>query len=398
MENMLFDSRARADASYPRHDEDMFAFLDRVDDVCFARVRDLMNTWFNELPSAKAPSVLSNASSGKDAQIEAALWELFLHAAFLRTPFEVTTDVVTGSRGENVDFVLAVPERNVPAFSVEAVAVGDPPRARARSKRLKAAWDVLNQETASGFFLWVVQVEREGRRTPPGTKIRKAVLPWLASLDRTTVLSEATTDRPPYPECTIDVDDWSFVVRAIPISDEAASTPEKGRRLVGAEPIETAAEGPGQAIRRGLRRKSAAKYDRLGLPYVVALSDLHRFSGDDDLMTQLYGDEAVEVTFRGDEIISTNSIRKHNGHWSSANTRTSAVLYARQLLPWSVPHVIPELWLNPWAARPLPRELPWAATISVNDDGSLARTPPSMTLAELFELPDGWPGRPFNSN
>lgn len=81
MREALFDSRERTDASYIRHNEDLFSFLDRVDDGGFSGVRDLLNIWFSELPTAKATSLRADANSRRDAQIEGAMWELFLHAA-----------------------------------------------------------------------------------------------------------------------------------------------------------------------------------------------------------------------------------------------------------------------------------------------------------------------------
>jgi len=311
----LFHGWHRVDNSYARHNEDWFTFLDRVDDVCFARVRSLLNNWFVELPKDKARTTRAELTSRKPAKVDAAFWELYLHAAFLRTPLDVPLEQVTSSTGSNVDFVLSPPGGD-PLFSVDAVAVGDPPAARARARRLKAAWDALNQETASEFFVWIVRVEREGKNTPSGTRLRKEIIPWLATLDRATVLRDTSSgaSRSTLPECLIDVDDWRFLVRAVPLSDNAAARSDTRRRLVGVEPIETAWGGSAAAVLGGLRRKAAAKYDSLNLPYVVALVDLHRFSsGEDVLMDTLYGDDAVQVVFRGDEIVSTQGIRKPNG-------------------------------------------------------------------------------------
>ena len=124
-------------------------------------------------------------------------------------------------------------------------------------------------------------------------------------------------------------------MRAVPLSDNAAARSDTRRRLVGVEPIETAWGGSAAAVLGGLRRKAAAKYDSLNLPYVVALVDLHRFSsGEDVLMDTLYGDDAVQVVFRGDEIVSTQGIRKSNGFWQpSKNTRVFSSSLCAALVP-----------------------------------------------------------------
>ncbi len=395
----LFADKTRMDSSYMRHDEDWFTFLDRVDDVSCARVRELLNDWFSELHMRKAKTLRAELSSRIPAKVEGAFWELYLHAALARTPFDLSVDVPTGINGVNVDFVATPRGQDEARFSLDAVAVGDPPAIRARARRLKAAWDALNDATPTDFFVWVVEVEQEGVRTPSGTKLRETILAWLDTLDRGTVLRnlEVSPGRSSLPERSFAIDDWRFLVRAMPLSDDAATRADPQRRLVGAEPIETAWGGASKTIRSGLRRKRASKYDSLGLPYAVGLLDLHRVSsGDEDLDGQLFGEEAIQLTFREDEVVSTTPIRRRNGFWTpSTNTRMSAVLYARHLSPWTITRVTPQLWINPWAARPLTVNVPWAGRVSVNDEGKLERMLPETAPAELFGLPDGWPGKLF---
>src|SRR5260221_12721707 len=88
----LFERQLRNDSSYSRHDETWFAFLDRVDDVVFDRIREELNRWFAELPTEKGERLRSEFQSGRDEQVEAALLELFLHAALRRTPLLVEVE------------------------------------------------------------------------------------------------------------------------------------------------------------------------------------------------------------------------------------------------------------------------------------------------------------------
>lgn len=86
----LFDARTRDDAAYVRFDETTVRFLDRVDDVFFARVRDLLNQWFAELGDDETAGRLRrDFASERDEQVDGAFWELYLHAALIRTPLEV---------------------------------------------------------------------------------------------------------------------------------------------------------------------------------------------------------------------------------------------------------------------------------------------------------------------
>ena len=56
-----------------------------------------------------------------------------------------------------------------------------------------------------------------------------------------------------------------------------------------------------------------------------------------------------------------------------------------------VTRIVPELWVNPWASRPLEARLPWTTRVIVQGDGTLAHKPASISPAQLFGLPRDWP-------
>jgi hypothetical protein len=57
---------------------------------------------------------------------------------------------------------------------------------------------------------------------------------------------------------------------------------------------------------------------------------------------------------------------------------------------WRVASKLPELWINPWAVNPMPSSSPFA-TVTIDGGGTLARTDPSTTAANLFGLSPNWP-------
>lgn len=395
----LFATKRRTDSSYARHNEDWFAFLDRVDDVCFGRVRDLLNEWFAGTPADKVERLRSRFTSRTPEQVESAFWELTLHAALCKRGFEVAFESRPGSGSTDIDYRISSSRTSAECY-FEATVAGDPSSVRARRRRLEAVWDTVNQAAPPGFFAWIARVENEGLSAPSGKRLREAIVPWLQGLDRATVRDgmEREPGRYALPECVFEIADWRFRVRAFPLSDDAAASPDDGARLIGVGPSEVAAGGSRAAIMGALDRKRSAKHGTISLPYVVALLDLHRFAGDDDIVSALFGEPALQLTLRGDEMVSTDSIRHRNGFWQEdRNTRTSAVLYARNLSPWMFTRVTPQLWVNPWATRPLEAELPWASRVAVGENGELVRTAPPISLAQLFGVPEDWPGpeQPF---
>ena len=84
----LFEQRVRTDGSHGRHSEDWFTFLDRVEDVCFGRVR-----------------VLGQRTAGLVMGLDLVRWWVcqpsdFASASMIRTGIKVSVAASTiGSKG-----------------------------------------------------------------------------------------------------------------------------------------------------------------------------------------------------------------------------------------------------------------------------------------------------------
>jgi hypothetical protein len=203
-------------------------------------------------------------SSGRDVQVEAAYIELFLHAAFLRTPLSVRVEPGGGS-GRQPDFLCWPSCDKSASFIAEARLVGDPAAFRAREKRLKRAFDEVNKAAAPGITVFV-EIVAEGKATPRGAELRRQILPWLEKVDpqalRATVRTAA--GRPNLPEQVVRVGDWRFRIRAWPLG--SAEGTARADRLIGVEPVRTAWGGSTQAIAKALKSKES-RYELAGRPY-----------------------------------------------------------------------------------------------------------------------------------
>jgi hypothetical protein len=391
----LFARRQRADDSYARHDETVFDFLDRVDDIVFERIRVLMNEWFHEVPADKAVRLREDFSSRGETQVEAAFLELLLHAAFVRTPLEV--EIEPGrSAGRQPDFRCWPAGREDAEFLVEARIVGDPPSRRARDKRLKRAFDDLNRAAPQGFSLWI-RIVQEGKATPGGAELRRLILPWLASFDRRTLRAalEAGT-RQVLPTQEFRVRDWVFLVEAWPWSDQALANDR--RRLVGVEPARTGFGASTREFANALKSKKG-RYEVGERPYVIALGNTHAFQSHDDALDVLYGSEVVQFTVEDEEPRAARIIRAPDGLFRPhRNRRVSAGLHVPHLAPWTIGRYEPELWINPFGRHPLSIGIPWAVEMRLID-GDITRRPASQSLRDLFGLSEDWPGpeKPFEA-
>jgi hypothetical protein len=73
----LFDDIARTDTSPAKHSESIFEFLNRADGPVWARVRTLMDEWWNEHPDSAQASVRGQIRSGDDHALRAAFFEMY---------------------------------------------------------------------------------------------------------------------------------------------------------------------------------------------------------------------------------------------------------------------------------------------------------------------------------
>src|SRR5690348_8959618 len=87
----LFPDQTRSDRLPIYSTESDYDFLQRVDDPVFARVRDLLNEWFEHFARSQedqAVKDLRNRLRAKgEGQFKSAFWELYLHELFGRLGF-----------------------------------------------------------------------------------------------------------------------------------------------------------------------------------------------------------------------------------------------------------------------------------------------------------------------
>jgi hypothetical protein len=78
--------------------------------------------------------------------------------------------------------------------------------------------------------------------------------------------------------------------------------------------------------------------------------------------------------------------RQHRG------TRVSAVLSLRAPQPYGLTEAEPSVWINPWAARPLSYQYPFATATAELAANQLRRAPATRAAHEIFGLAHDWPG------
>lgn len=369
----LFEDNPRTEPGLMAHAEDMYSFLDRVDDPVFDRIRQVLNDWFARYlvlqPAKAANDVAGRMRSKQPLQFEGAFWELYLHEVHVRLGFEVATcpeDV------RHPDFVLTKQNHRL---YLEATVTGKNPGLPSSPSGAAQIHDWINSAHDRKFFVRVEVIEA-GDATPKRREVTEPLEAWLRGLsNHWHALRDAVErgERPDFPRRQVPVRGWLLEFEAYPKSEKARA--ERSFPMIGVYPAQAAWEGHSAAIVRGKIEGKARHYGDLDAPFVVAVHDVTPFASRGVMKEALFGlDRPFWEAHRG------------------VPNRVSAVLAASDFGMSSPARKTPELWINPYARHPLAKGLlPWPV---VGESGASSGGP-VIDPASLFELPNDWPGQPF---
>ena len=186
------------------------------------------------------------------------------------------------------------------------------------------------------------------------------------------------------PQTEISVRDWKLVYTAIPKNPDKRG---KSRSLLGVLDSGMSVVNDVDQIRDTLSEKGG-RYGTPDKPLVVAVLNYSAFGGEDDMTDAVFGTIAIQ----GGGGLPVELVRRPDGYWrgTAGGDRVSGVLFGQNLNPWSVATVLPRMWINPWASRPIPEADPFG-TFTVDDDGKVVPGEGSRSAAKIFGLPPGWP-------
>jgi hypothetical protein len=389
----LFPDQARIDRLTQYAHESHYAFLQRVDDPVFARIRALLNAWFARFAASQdEPAVkdLRRRLQAKgEGQFNPAFWELYLHELFARLGFTVAVHPES-ERGTRPDFELT---GNGTRLYLEAVApiphYSDADRETAGEATVI---EYVNASHNPNFYLRLRHLI-PGQNTPRKREVVGKVECWLDSLEWDELWSgDLATST--HPEIQLEVGDgWKIGLTAIPIERTTPANPDRPMiafyRGSAGYP-----DGLGRVVLPYLEEKSS-KYGQLDAPLVIAVWVI-------DLMA--HAETASLALFDGWFDFRPGPLRTHweeradrVGLWTpgaKARSRAAGVLAAGSFdfgYP-SVARSMPRYWPNAWAEDPLSIELPFATSAVSADQSEVVNSAETVSPADLFELPQEWPG------
>ncbi|WP_199253852.1 hypothetical protein [Mycolicibacterium mengxianglii] len=380
----LFDDEVELYSGPATETESSFHFLNRAKDPEWVRVRELLEQWYSQ--HADPDGDLRSRFRKHDIRQHApAWWELYIGALFRQLGFDVTVHPDLPAGSGHPDFMVS---DDTSRMYVECVVLfqNRPPRGNPDAQ----AWLLECISTMSNpDFLVDVDIDKFGTQRPRKADIVRKVNTWLESLDYELAL---TLDPADATEQRFVFNDWEVTLTAVPVMRQHRGEPG---RLVGRYPMSGVYIVTSTEDIRKLLKAKATQCRGVNAPLIIAVHNYSTFAHDDDMEEALYG--SVAYQYYEDVRDSTQPIRQPNGYWHpgppARGADVSAVMFSEHLHPYNVADVLPSLWLNPWAARPLSGKMPLQKHTATDNGTPYVAEESEVAADKVFGLPNGWPLR-----
>jgi hypothetical protein len=342
---------------------------------------------------AATNDIVGRFRSKQDSQFYAAFWELYLHELHVRLGYDVSVHPAS-DRGTRPDFMLS---RGGQVAYLEAVMPTPPSGEPSQPGSVRTVLEYVEGAHDPDFFL-KLRFVIAGEQTPGKGEVVSAVQGWLSSLDWREWWRGGLSPEIPYPEAELPIRGWLLGLRALPRAPDLRGDRGEHSRMIGMYPTVTGVvESVAEAIKPRLDEKSN-KYGDLDAPYIIAVWTMANFASDETAPQALFGIGLPLET--GLHRTGLPSSVHRDGLWTLNRPHRGRVSGVLAAASWdfnfsAVSRVWPRLWLNPWAALPLDKDLPYAVSRISQDEVWITNTPARIRPSDLFGLPVDWPGRPF---
>lgn len=384
-ERLLFSVGRRENPRHAGFAESSFAFLDRVCQPYWARIRDELDGWFGDFPTGEpARDLRSRFRKDDPRQHYAAWWELYLYTFLRRSGFEVEVHPQVRGSDDRPDF-LARSERGV--FYVEAATTFSGIEDHKEHSALEAQIMDAVEQVQSETFTIALDFERIGTDMPGVREIVRPIQEWLDALDPDHALASGVC-----PSCSIEVRDWELGLMAFPLARDHRG-PVK--QVIGLGPVMVGNVNDTEKLRATLNRKRG-KYGNLGKPLVFAVLLPSTFADLPAVEKALFGDTALQYYMgkRGRE----RWVRLRNGFWIDERgpraQPVSGLVTGFGILPGAeFANRRPRLWPNPWAAHALTESLQMPQSVG-STEAQFEHQDDEETPSPraIFGLGSEWPG------
>ena len=357
----LFEQFVRTDHRPAYRSEPDYEFMNQSAWPAYENIRKVLERWFAGYPVSHKRDLRARFRK-RDHNHAGAYFELYLHQVLNRLGLspEVHPDPEIGKG--RPDFAIAGAKGSKCYLEANVVLKRRWDSDDPLENELLNAIDAVAAPHATPIGV-AVNTEGTPQRSHKRDPIQREVREWLDSIDP---INLSRTDFGGNPRLCIRRDDWLAELVAFPLS-------RSSRRLIQMGPTKAGFSDAGPSLADSLKRK-AKKYGTLdgGLILVINTNDV--FTSGQDEQAALLGTR--------DGIWRRDSAVRHQ--------RLHGVLFFRGLLPSNMHSVVSHLYVNPNTQADIPEELSKLNSMWQRDGRWYLRK--GMSLGEILELPEDWPG------
>lgn len=285
---MLFENKKRTDLRPANHLDDDYKYYDRSAKPMFGKIRNLLNSWFDNYPEEHQQSL----KTGFKNNFQAAFFELFIHELFKKQGFKLIPHPNVEGTTKQPDFLVS---GNSIEFYLEAKHASDlSEQNNSVDKRKSLLYDEINKIESPDFFLHINELRIKTEQQPSAKKIIQHIKNDLLSHNHREVkeiFEKFEFDQCPkikYSDDKVDIV-ISILPKVLYPSDKVED------RAIGVYPVETTWGGAQYAIKKAIINK-AGRYGNLNLPYLICINSTSRSGTDtEDVFNALFGSSQISL-------------------------------------------------------------------------------------------------------
>jgi len=383
---MLFESHYRPTDRPKGYAESSYRFLARSTRSSFAAVRQVLEEWHARFPEDERTDLRERFRSKSDTQHLSAFFELWAHELLLRSGCEIqAVHPQLDDRQTHPDFLVRGPSGLLFYVEVTASSSRFP---MPDSARVRLVLDAINDLDSPDFFVNILRQSGAPRTSPRIRQLRAILTRWLAGLDHAAAM--ASMERGAFnelPKICWDWDGWEVEFTAHPTAKLRGAA---GVRTLGIQGVYPGFSASASTLRDRVETKAEC-YGRMPHPYLLMINNYDLSLELGDVQQALLGSRDGVLGAGDDEACrqggSEDAVWVQRGR--QRNRQLSAVLVAKQVLPWSPGGELAVVCHNPWAWDPLPEGL-LGLTALCPRDGRMVQCS-GQPVTDILDLPGGWP-------
>lgn len=372
---MIFDALVRTDKTTMRSTESIFDFYNRSASPAVGRIRSLLEQALASYPALELGDMAARLRA-KD-NFRTAEFELLLHHFLIKSGMEVDIHPELGNGSPHrPDFLVRCSEGK--ELYLEAITLDPHDPTRLQDPNLRLLMQGL-QDARNERFSVLVEASGQAAETPSASKFVSQVQHWLSDLNS----SSSSVDS----MCREwQISGLSMTLTALPVEPWAQDT---NRSLLAGYHRQPLMDDVVETIRGKLQMK-ASRYGKLDRPFVVALNCQNPFLRSYDALVALFGEDVSSPSYRLDK---AGTYSKGKGLWSlGRNSRLSAAWIFSNFKTVGFINSSRNLYLNPSAAYTLPPAMLGFTHAYFDVTGCWSTQADGVDIAQLFGLPQDWPG------